>query len=93
MVPNPNTVTKDIGSLSLRSQGKSQTQVLNDLYKFKQKYKTYGIYIFECNMCSLFIMLHQKVCPHCKTKNIYFDSTLEVNEQIDKDVMAGLVIF
>jgi hypothetical protein len=32
------------------------------------------------------MMLHQESCPHCSRKNIYFDSTLKLNQQIEDDV-------
>ena len=72
--------------LNVTKQQKSETQLLHDLYQIKQKYKNYGIYIFECVNCTLFMMLHHKVCPHCNKKNIYYDSTLNINQQIESDV-------
>ena len=36
--------------------------------------------------CSLFMMLHQKKCPYCGKKNIYYDETLNVGQQIADDV-------
>ena len=32
------------------------------------------------------MMLHQEYCPHCNVKNIYFDDSLKVNEQVHQDV-------
>ena len=64
-----------------------------DIYKFKKKFKTYDIYFYECVYCSLFIMLHQKVCPYCKNKNVYFDDSLKINEEIENDVIYELKKF
>jgi len=67
--------------------------VLQDLYRQKKKFKSYDIYIFECMNCSLFMMLHQKVCPYCAKKNIYYDETLNVGQQIEDDVTKILESF
>ena len=32
------------------------------------------------------MMLHQKNCPHCDRKNIYYDESLNVNKQVEDDV-------
>jgi len=67
--------------------------VLQDLYRQKKKFKSYDIFIFECMNCSLFMMLHQKVCPYCSKKNIYYDETLNVGQQIEDDVTKILESF
>ena len=66
--------------LALAQKQKSETQLWQDVYQIKQKYKNYGIYIFECVSCTLFTMLHQKACPHCGRKNIYHDASLNINQ-------------
>ena len=66
--------------LALAQKQKSETQLWQDVYQTKQKYKNYGIYIFECVSCTLFKMLHQKACPHCGRKNIYHDTSLNINQ-------------
>ena len=44
--------------LALAQKQKSETQLWQEVYQIKQKYKNYGIYIFECVSCTLFTMLH-----------------------------------
>jgi hypothetical protein len=58
----PNTLqgaTKQMQDLSLTKQEKSQSEILADFYRFKQKYVVYSIFVFECVHCSLFEMIHQ----------------------------------
>ena len=76
----PNTLQNQMDGLNISKQEKSTTEVLNDLYQMKKKYQNYQVYVYECVNCQLFIMLHQKQCPHCKAKNMYFDDSLKVNE-------------
>jgi len=57
---------------------KAEADILKELYLAKQKYKPYNIYIFECVNCSLFMMLHQKACPHCARDNLYLDADLKI---------------
>ena len=35
-------------------------------------------------------MLHQEFCPHCNVKNVYYDDSLKVAEQVHQDVSAAL---
>jgi uncharacterized OB-fold protein len=58
---------------------KSESDIMEELYWTKKKYKNYDVYIFECINCSLFMMLHQEFCPHCNRKNTYFDNSFKVN--------------
>ena len=56
--PNPGVVpdlTAQVVALTLK---KSNTEIRSDLFKAKKKFKSYGVYIFECRDCSLFLMLH-----------------------------------
>ena len=69
---------------------KSEADILKELFLVKQKYKPYNIYIFECVGCSLFMMLHQKVCPHCGRDNTYYDPDLQIGQQIEQDVARVL---
>lgn len=84
VVPDPKAVAM------VRANSKSQSQILQELYQIKKKYKNYDIYIFECIRCSLFMMLHQQYCPHCNRKNTYYDSSLKLNQQIEVDVTKVL---
>ena len=73
VVPDPRTSKQTKGQ-------ETESEILQELYREKKKYKSYDIYVFECMHCSLFMMLHQKKCPYCQKKNIYFDETLNVGQ-------------
>lgn len=83
-------VVPDPQQPSVAQPKKSEADILKELYLVKQKYKPYNIYIFECIGCSLFMMLHQKVCPHCGRSNAYYDGDLQIGKQIEEDV-AGVL--
>ena len=84
VVPDPKAAVIQV------SASKTESQILQDLYLTKKKYKNYDIYIYECINCTLFMMLHQEKCPHCHRKNTYYDSTLKTNQQIEDDVTKVL---
>ena len=55
------------------------TKLLKEFHSLKRQLKKEDIYIFECSNCSLFLMLHQRSCPHCNVNNLYFDKSLQVH--------------
>ena len=87
VVPDP----KEAQNSQKKEAQLTETQIYQNLYQDKKKFKDYDVYIFECMSCQMLIMLHQKACPHCQKKNRYFDETLKVSEPIHEEVSKLLM--
>lgn len=79
-MPDPAALSQDLAKVHITPTGVNKSEAQQDFYHFKQKYKAYKVFVYTCNECSLFTLLHLKRCAQCKAKNIYYDSTLQVSE-------------
>ena len=64
-------------------------KIKTQLFELKKAYKKDNIFIYQClgpGGCSGHLMMHQRVCPHCNLANAYFNESLAVSDQLDKEV-------
>jgi len=57
-----------------------EEDIRRELQKIKKEYKSYGVFIYECQTCKAFLLLNMEVCERCGCKNYFHQEDIIVNK-------------
>ncbi|CDW81859.1 UNKNOWN [Stylonychia lemnae] len=92
--PLRNAQNNDFESqVSLHVSSKNDKQIDNQQISITQlmkEYKDDNIFLFQCQYCQRYIMLHLKQCYMCSSDNPYYDEGLSIVREVEQIVVQHL---